>query len=99
MPDIYYTDGDGRRVAVSAANPLPVSGGGGGGGMEPADISAVAPATWDEETSSIGVTVGTSAGSVAAGDHVTAAGDVTSGTFAPTAIPSQATHKVAIQQT
>lgn len=32
MPDIYYTDGDGRRVAVSAANPLPVSGGGGGGG-------------------------------------------------------------------
>ena len=62
--------------------------------MEPADISAVAPATWDEETSSIGVTVGTSAGSVAAGNHVHAAGDVTSGTFAAARIPSLAISKV-----
>src|SRR5699024_11325926 len=77
MPDIYYTDGDGRRVAVSAANPLPVSGGGGGGGMEPADISAVAPATWDEETSYIGVNVGLTDGTVSAVDYVHASGDVT----------------------
>lgn len=62
--------------------------------MEPADISAVAPATWDEETLSIGVTVGTSAGSVAAGNHVHAAGDVTSGTFAAARIPSLAISKV-----
>ena len=94
MPDIYYTNGAGERVAVSAANPLPVSGGGGGGGMTPADISATAPATWDETTSTIGVDVGSGASQVAAGDHVHAAGDVTSGTFAAARIPSLSISKV-----
>lgn len=32
MADIYFTNSDGKRVAVSAANPLPTSGGGSGGG-------------------------------------------------------------------
>lgn len=32
MADIYFTNSDGKRVAVSAANPLPTSGVGGGGG-------------------------------------------------------------------
>lgn len=36
--------------------------------MSPEDITASAPATWDAETVSIGVTVGTSAGSVCAGN-------------------------------
>src|SRR5699024_2902085 len=94
MPDIFYTNGAGERVAVSAANPLPVAGGGGGGGMTPADISATAPATWDEDSSTIGVDVGTGASQVAAGDHVHAAGDVTSGTFAAARIPSLAISKV-----
>lgn len=38
MPDIYYTNGAGERVAVSAANPLPVSGGGGGGPVDWEDV-------------------------------------------------------------
>jgi len=62
--------------------------------MTPADISATAPATWDEDSSTIGVDVGTGASQVAAGDHVHAAGDVTSGTFAAARIPSLAISKV-----
>jgi hypothetical protein len=37
--------------------------------MSPEDITAQAPATWDPETATIGVSVGTSSGTVAAGDH------------------------------
>lgn len=62
--------------------------------MTPADISATAPATWDETTSTIGVDVGSGASQVAAGDHVHAAGDVTSGTFAAARIPSLPVSKV-----
>jgi len=43
--------------------------GGGGGGVQPEDISATAPATWDAETSTIGVDIGTGANQAAAGNH------------------------------
>src|SRR5690625_1866096 len=33
MADIYFTNSDGKRVAVSAANPLPTSGASGGGAV------------------------------------------------------------------
>src|SRR5699024_5833571 len=63
-------------------------------GMTPDDASATAPATWDETTSTIGVDVGSGASQVAAGDHVHAAGDVTSGTLAAARIPSLSISKV-----
>lgn len=40
----------------------------GGGGLDPSDISATAPATWDSGTSTMGVAVGTGAGTVCAGN-------------------------------
>ena len=40
----------------------------GDSGMQPADISATAPATWNAATSTIGVAVGTTAGTVCAGN-------------------------------
>lgn len=69
MGFLYYKGPNGELVEVSGDNPLPVTGGGGAGGMTPDDISADAPATWDAETATIGVAVGTSAGTVAAGNH------------------------------
>lgn len=63
---VMYLGPDGESVPVSTDNPLPTSGG--GGGMAPDDITAVAPATWDPETATIGVAVGTTAGTVAAGN-------------------------------
>lgn len=66
---VQYLDGDGNPTTVTTTTPLPVTGAGGGGGMTPDDISADAPATWDAETATIGVAVGTSAGTAAAGNH------------------------------
>lgn len=37
--------------------------------MSPEDITAQAPVTWDPETSTVGVSVGTASGTVAAGNH------------------------------
>lgn len=38
MADIYFTNSDGKRVAVSAANPLPTSGASGGGPVDWEDV-------------------------------------------------------------
>src|SRR5690625_5292971 len=38
MADIYFTNSDGKRVAVSAANPLPTSGASGGGLVDWEDV-------------------------------------------------------------
>ena len=59
---------NGATINVSADNPLPVTAVGGDSGMQPTDISATAPATWDPATSTIGVTTGTTAGTAAAGN-------------------------------
>lgn len=67
MTLLHYLGDDGKPVAVSAANPLP--GAGGGGGMTPDDISADAPATWDAETSTVGVDLGSGASQAAPGNH------------------------------
>lgn len=61
---MHALDGSGEPVPVSVSDL-----GGGGGGMGPEDITANAPATWDAETATVGVAVGTSSGQVAAGDH------------------------------
>ena len=65
----WFKGGDGSLVTVSAENPLPVSG---VGGMEPADILAELPAEITDNgdgTVTVSVNVGTSAGTVAAGNH------------------------------
>ncbi|MET7321519.1 head fiber protein [Streptomyces sp. NPDC005549] len=59
---------NGATVNVSTDNPLPVTMAGGDSGMQPTDITATAPATWDPGTSTIGVTTGTTAGTAAAGN-------------------------------
>ncbi|MDT0270260.1 hypothetical protein RM844_28715 [Streptomyces sp. DSM 44915] len=63
--DVAYPDGRIVRnvpiLAPAGEAPEP--------GLSAGDISAVAPVTWDEETATIGVTTGTTAGTVAAGNH------------------------------
>lgn len=90
MAIIHMLTPDGDIVPVNADNPLPTSGAG-GTGMQPEDIIATAPATWDPETSTVGVTVGTAAGTVAAGNHTHAASAITSGTLAIARIPTGTT--------
>jgi hypothetical protein len=51
-PFVTFMDDNGNPVRVTPSNPLPTS----GGGMDPEDISAEAPVTWDEGTSTIGFT-------------------------------------------
>ena|SRR5699024_1697364 len=104
MADIYFTNSDGKRVAVSAANPLPTSGGGGGGG----------PVDWEDvenkpsefpptsHTHAIANVTGLqdaldgkqASGSYAAASHTHAAGDVDSGTFSTARIPALAISKI-----
>ena len=69
MSILTFRNEDGEFVTVSPENPLPVSGAAGGGGMTPEEITAAAPATWDPETRTIGVSVGTGSNQVAAGNH------------------------------
>lgn len=68
MSTLAFRNSEGKYVEVGPDNPLPVSGAG-GGGMLPEDITASAPATWDAETQTIGVTLGTSSTTAAAGNH------------------------------
>ena len=89
-----YFHRNGKPVEVSESDPLPVTGAGGGGGMGPEDISATAPATWDADTMSVGVDVGTGAAQVASGDHTHDAADVASGTLAAARIPGLAASKI-----
>lgn len=81
---------EGDIVPVNDENPLPTSGGA-GGGMQPDEITASAPATWDPETKTVGVTTGTTEGTVATGDHTHAASAITSGTLNIARIPTGTT--------
>lgn len=87
---VQYLDGDGNPTTVTTTTPLPVTGAGGGGGMTPDDISADAPATWDAETATIGVAVGTSADTAAAGNHTHTAADIGAATAAQGALADSA---------
>lgn len=89
-----YFHRNGKPVEVSERNPLPVTGAGGGGGMTPEEITATAPATWDAETSTVGVDVGTGAAQVAAGDHTHDAAAITAGTLAAARVPNLAASKI-----
>lgn len=76
--------------------------------MGPEDITATAPATWDAETSTVGVAVGTGAAQVAAGNHTHTpaqvgaapashthdAADIDAGTLAAARIPGLAASKI-----
>lgn len=93
MAYVYFKNAAGEDVYVSAENPLPVSGAG-GGGMEPTDITATAPATATDNgdgTVTVGVTTGTTAGTVATGNHTHTADDIESGTLAIARVPTGTT--------
>ncbi len=64
MTLLHFLGPNGQAVPISADNPLPVP----SSGMAPEDISATAPATWDPATATIGVALGTTAGTAAAGN-------------------------------
>lgn len=96
MAQLFIYDADGNSVPVGPDNPVPTTGGG-GGGMEPADITGAAPVTVTDNgdgTVTIGVTTGTTAGTVATGNHTHAASAITSGTLDAARIPTLAVSKV-----
>lgn len=51
-----------------------------GAGMQAEEVSASAPATWDAETRTIGVSLGTTAGTAASGDHTHTAAQISDAT-------------------
>lgn len=57
MARIVFEDDDGEQDYVSEDNPLPVSGAAGGGGMEPDDISASSPLSWDEDEKEMSISL------------------------------------------
>lgn len=67
MSRITFFDEDGNEVFVTASTPLPTTGSG-GGGLQATDITATAPAEWNNTTNTISLNVGTTSGTVAAGN-------------------------------